>query len=438
MNIPPELWSMIAQNINDGRTWKSFLQTCTMFSCFASDEKTLELSNPLWTLIEKHPDRNWNWESISANEWTTFEIVAKYPNKPWTWETLVQRLVFPEEFLFEAIEILREFPIKDEYDYTVNLMYIKIVEHMELLILNKNLPENFLMEYFRLFKACEIMAVTPWTTLKKIPDLQKCDHICLNETAPLDELDLEILDFDILCYNPNLPVRFFEKHLYQDWDFHILSHNIATTVDFIELAPDEAWDWYILSGSVNAIDIFKKFPNKPWDYNQLSYNRSLTLATVIEHKDKPWHMGAVSTCIKISIDDVRATPELHWDYTGLLGNESIPLETLLQEFTLLDNGLIIHNSLKNSGMHHHLAMLNYEQAIDIDCNELYGSQELLSYRDHPMRDIVAHPEINWDYEALSCNSVLSWFYVDQNPELFDFNIISGNQFNHASCRPRDS
>jgi hypothetical protein len=428
MNVPPEIWSMVAQYINDGKTWKAFLQTYTMFSCFASDDKTLALSNPLWTLIEKHLDRDWNWESISANEWTTFDIVAKYPDKPWTWEILVQRLVFPEEFLFEAIEILREFPIKDEYDYAVNLMYIKIVEHMDLLIRNKNLPENFLLEYHQLFDACEVVARTPWNTLKKIPDLQICEHACLNPTAPFDELDPEILDFDLLSYNTGLTISFFEKHLYQDWDFHILSHNSVTTVCFIELAPDEAWDWYVLSGSFHGVDMFKKFQNKPWDYNQLSYNRSLTLATILEHKDKPWYMGAVSNCLKLSIDDVRAHPELHWDYTGLLGNESIPLETLLKEFTLLDNGLIIHNSLKNSGMHHHLAMLSYEQAIDIDGNELYCSQELLSYRDHPMRDIIAHPEINWDYETLSYGSNLSWLYVDQNPELFDFDSISGNQF----------
>lgn len=428
MSLPPEIWSMIAEKINDPRAWKSFLQTCTMFSCFASDEKTLALSNPLWTLIEKHPDRDWNWQAISSNNLTTFAIVERNLDKPWDWQILVQLLVFPEDFLFDAIEILRNFSIKDEYDYAINLMYIKVVEHMDLLVRNKNLPGNFLIEYQRIFDPCKIIELQSWETIQKL-SIIPCEHICFNQSIPFETLDkLEIFNFEFLSYNPKLPLWFFEKHLYQDWDFHLLSHNSAVTVDFITIAPDEDWDWNMLSGAEHAVEIFEKFPDKPWNYNYLSYQKGLTLDLVLRHPSKPWCIEALSTCLALTINDVRAHPELHWDYTALLQNENIPLEDLLREFTLLDNGLIIHNSLQNSGMHHHLAMLSFEQAVDIDSTELYSTQDLLSYRDHPMRDVLAHPEINWDYEAMSCSSGLSWLYVDQYPELFDFNNISCNQF----------
>jgi len=36
-------------------------------------------------MIEKYPDKPWNWEYISYNPNITMEIIEKYPEKPWVW-----------------------------------------------------------------------------------------------------------------------------------------------------------------------------------------------------------------------------------------------------------------------------------------------------------------------------------------------------------------
>ena len=36
-------------------------------------------------IIEKYPDKPWNWSAISCNPNITIEIIEKYPNKPWDW-----------------------------------------------------------------------------------------------------------------------------------------------------------------------------------------------------------------------------------------------------------------------------------------------------------------------------------------------------------------
>ncbi len=427
--LPPELWYLISSYINDGRTWKAFTQTCSMFNDLQSEDKILQFSNPVWTLVTKFPDKNWDWEVLSANDWITFNIVYSNPDKPWKWEILMQRLKFPEEFLFETMEVMKDFPIDDEYDYETHLIYIKTLEHVDYLSLNKSLPEKFVQEYYKIFDHCRLIANTPWSVLEGIKDFTPCDHICLNtENEPHVIEQLGIFDFHMLSYNTKITLGFFEKYLYQDWDFHILSHNPIICVEFICLAPDEEWDWYVLSNSTNVVAMYRRYPDKPWDYEILSNNKALTLELILEYKNKPWFMDRVSSAIRVSIQDIRKTPELKWDYIGLLSNDNIPLEELLSEFTLLENGLIIHNSIVNTTMHHHLAMLSYQDALDINPTLKYGSQDLLSYRDHSMRDIKNHPEIDWDFEAIGYNPALAWTYVADNSELFDFSSISHNTF----------
>ena len=36
-------------------------------------------------IVEKYPDKPWNWYRISCNPNITMEIVEKYPDKPWDW-----------------------------------------------------------------------------------------------------------------------------------------------------------------------------------------------------------------------------------------------------------------------------------------------------------------------------------------------------------------
>jgi len=426
--LPPELWCMIAENIDDGKTWKAFTQTCSMFRSFQSEERILKFSNPIWTLVTLFPDENWNWEALSSNDWITFDIVISNPDKPWNWEILMSRIKFPEEFLFETMDVMKDFPIYDEYDYNTHLIYIKTLENIEHLSYNRNIPERFLQEYIKIFDSCRIIANTDWKVLENL-QLSLCEHICLNRSVPLEVIEKNgMFEFEMLSFHTEILPWFFEKYLYHDWNFHILSHNPAVTVEFINLAPDEDWDWVALSGSPNIVDIFRQYPNKPWDYESLSGNTALTLDLILERKTKPWQMSLISCRIKVSMSDIRKTPELGWDYIGLLSNSNITLEELLTEFTTLENGLIIHNSITNTVMHHHLSMLSYNDGQEVDPTKKYGSQDLLSYRDHSMRDIEQHPEIDWDYEAISYNPELSWLYVASCSELFDFGSISHNTF----------
>ena len=438
MELPPELWQMIADRIDDGKDIKSFMFTCQMFADCITEQMVQTGANPLWTLIIQFPDRSWNWEAISANHWTTFALVERYPDRNYNWEILVQRLIFPEEFLFGMIDLLSDFSVQDEYDYQINLMYIKVMENLEFLGYNRHLPERFLQEYWKIFDNC-LSATTPYSMLCKLAestDFQICyTHVCSNETVPMDTLqDNDVIDFARLSGNESITFEVFESHLYGDWDFESLSMNPSVTVEFLELAPDEDWHWEFLADSPDIVRMFRRFPNEDWCYDSISCNKHLTLDLLLEFPNRPWNMFHISSTINVSFDAVRKTPQLHWEYTGLLCNNHVSTSEILQEFTMLDNGIIIHNSMCNSGMHQHLSMLSYEAACEMDSTSLYGPQCFLSYRDVPWSDVVSNPGIDWDYESMSYNPNIPWTYISRNPELFDTQAISYNHFNHPDTK----
>ena len=45
-------------------------------------------ANPNITMemIEKYPNKDWNWSYLSWNRNITMEFIEKYPSKPWDWD----------------------------------------------------------------------------------------------------------------------------------------------------------------------------------------------------------------------------------------------------------------------------------------------------------------------------------------------------------------
>ena len=56
-------------------------------------------------LIEKYPNKDWNWNSISMNPNLTMKIIEKYPDKPWDWCEISKKLNI-------TIEIIESYPTK--------------------------------------------------------------------------------------------------------------------------------------------------------------------------------------------------------------------------------------------------------------------------------------------------------------------------------------
>ena len=63
-------------------------------------------SNPNITMemIEKHPEKPWSWNGISYNPNITMEFIEKYPEKPWDWDALSFNPNITMEFIEKNID----------------------------------------------------------------------------------------------------------------------------------------------------------------------------------------------------------------------------------------------------------------------------------------------------------------------------------------------
>ena len=51
-------------------------------------------------IIEKYPNKSWNWNAISSNPNITMDIIEKYPDKPWAWNWISENVFTREKELF--------------------------------------------------------------------------------------------------------------------------------------------------------------------------------------------------------------------------------------------------------------------------------------------------------------------------------------------------
>ena len=87
-------------------------------------------------IIEKYPDKSWNWEFISYNPNITMEIIEKYPDKPWNWacislnKFLYNKKVYEREIKKDIYKrqqtiknIFNEYLYKDLINVLVDFVY---------------------------------------------------------------------------------------------------------------------------------------------------------------------------------------------------------------------------------------------------------------------------------------------------------------------------
>ena len=84
--------------VNDGYTYKSVVFTCKKWNSFMKinyPEKRNKVCNHLLTLLQKYPNKPWNWCNLSANPNITIDIVEKYSDKwNWYWLSLNPNITF--------------------------------------------------------------------------------------------------------------------------------------------------------------------------------------------------------------------------------------------------------------------------------------------------------------------------------------------------------
>ena len=59
----------------------------------------MNTTNPLWYLLEKYPEKDWDWYKISGNPNITMEYIETHPEKPWLWWRISRNPNITMEFI---------------------------------------------------------------------------------------------------------------------------------------------------------------------------------------------------------------------------------------------------------------------------------------------------------------------------------------------------
>lgn len=347
MDLPPEMWTMVGENINDPSTWKSWISVCKMFNAMNSDTKILQFSNPLWSLIQRYPDEDWDWRAISANPWTTFEIVINNLDKPYDWSLLVNHLKFPPEFLYEAIGIYDKWDEIGPYNKSLYKFHYKTIQNV------KNLSENPCITKPFLLYTSELNWMFDDLAGNIDPDDIDLSYNKADKILPWTEFGCafnrhlmhEDENFYLLSSAP-ITLDFFKARLTSPWCYDLLSENLSINVEFIKLSPNENWDWSLLSRHPDICNMFRVFPDKQWDMEFICENRYLNLQLVKDFPDRTWNINDFSLYGNITLCDVLDNPALGWNYINVLSNRNIPFTKFITEFDILDDGVVVYKKIQ--------------------------------------------------------------------------------------------
>ena len=243
----------------------------------------MNYTNQLYLLIEKYPDKPWNWEYIFMNPNTTEKEIDKYAchfDSAWYNRTIA----FNPNFTIEWVDKYADKMDKDLDFYGAN----------------------------NISPAC----------IEKYPDLNWGWHRLFMETIYLEEMIKKYpkrLDWDAISQNDNFTVEMIEKYMDKPLNWEWLSFNPNITIEWIEKYPDKPWSWNGLSQAIYiTIPIIEKYIDK-WKWNEMAWaNRYITIQIIEKYIDI-WDWFELSLNYNFTVEMIEKYAD-KWDWSCIVSH----------------------------------------------------------------------------------------------------------------------
>jgi hypothetical protein len=305
-------------------------------------KQRIDSTNHLWTLIEKFPNENWDWNSILKNLNTNL-MQLWHEDRPWDQNMILLRSnvnlnvhiwMQNDSFMFISSKIRICFPessvkylyanpniswwdieanpqIFHNHKYIVNNKYLPIKKLMkfelnEKLCSNKNLTIEILNQYpmrftceWRLQKNPSIIEEFIVTNLRKIFD---CENIQMDHWNDFEEYLSNIRHRGQMPSKYDLN-KFFDEIIY---NAAALNSIILKNGDLIKniawnenITKNLTAEWfYVSKHKLITWQIVQAFPRNPWNYLGLMQNSNILPEFIKANQDlfapRKWNLAAVS------------------------------------------------------------------------------------------------------------------------------------------------
>ncbi len=252
------------------------------------------MSNELVLLLERFPDADWDWCSLSSNPNITLEYIDKHPHLPWVFYSI---MVNPNL----TVDYIEDHPEKP-WDWTT---------------LSRILPVDYIFLHPEKSWSWYNVSGNPTLTMKHISESPHIDWdwTQVNGSANLKEEDIKSM-----------------PDSRRNW--WMLSYNSLVSADVLlpfvdEFLSDNSSSWYFLSAKIESFDVVFARPELPWNHTGLSLNPILTLPFVFSHPDFQWNWYNISKNANITMEDINTHIGEPWDWRGVAHNPNLTLQFIV-------------------------------------------------------------------------------------------------------------
>ena len=335
-------------------------------------------------LIEKFPNKNWDWISISNNNCINIIFIKKYYKKVnFDWKLLtINKNIYMED-IFENLDLpwdLNELYNSPNFDFKYVLQYndfnwnwdcltsivdIEIIDkyihlpwNMKNIFLNKTLKSWFIKKYDYLNKENNVnkeklIYAFPnhlihnnlhWSVFDYYFSLIPQNKWYLITTINGHKFPLEFIEkilkyfqtnninWNSLSNNLNLNIEFIKKFKHQPWNLLSLFNNKLITIDDIinlfnlnEYVFDSHL-WYKLTSNKNIdLTFIEKHPEFHWDIHRfgsgINYRKDLTIEFIDSHSQFSWNWEIISQ--NIHYKEIENNIDRLWYWREVSKNKSI-------------------------------------------------------------------------------------------------------------------
>ena len=376
-------------------------------------------------LLEKYPNKKWNWFLISQNPNISWDFILNHPEKPWCWFNLALNKITTLKMIEDQWNRLEqnEKKLRNNMDPYKWQLYPQI-SYWCGVVYNPNITLDLILRNAKRLSKADWNYVSykfeiTMDILKKHP-LKPWDWITLSSKSNITMEDIESTlskfpwDFGGISRNPNLTIHMIRKFYKKKWSWNNISRNPGITMDMVENNYDLPWEKHGLSSNPNLTIGYVKAHPVSW--------RNWIRVFIGKHYVKYWNWQRISSNPGIKCQDVLDNPLLPWSWNDLSRNPNISLEFVEQTITKPWN---YRELSKHPEMIYKFVLKYPLKQWDWKILSTRFSVKII-FNKNGIRKKKDIPGLFWDWKGISENPTLTMEDIEKYKDKINFHHLSYN------------
>lgn len=293
-------------------------------------------------LLEKYPNKNWDFDELSRNPNIPLDYVLNHPECKWNYVTIFENPNMNEEY-FEIFQ--KKYPNNSiQYSY------------------NSNIDFNIILKYVNNWDIRPI-SQNNYITMDLIQEHQELDWNYLwmscNENLSIDFIK-ENMDknWDFESLTMFQPLHIIKKNKDLDWVYDLLSYNHTLNYDYLKnYKKNVVFDYDSINENMDINELFLLLNSDDILINKYFLSRNKNLKEEDINKfgglNYEWNFKDLSYHKNINMDYINKNKKYNWCYSNISKNPNITLYYIEKNIDKIDFSELSKNKLDYIQLEYH-------------------------------------------------------------------------------------